>query len=228
MIYHTDMTDFLAGDPGPYDLIIADPPYGRIVSADWDHAWVASDYIRFMDDLQACVDVGATCYVWGGVGKPKDRVFFEFLSRVELETAWTLHNVITWGKKRAYGTRTNYLFTREELAMFTMGKPKTFNVPYLDELRGYDGYNKDYPALDARKRRTNVWSDVTEVMRGKKHECEKPVRIAEILIETSSNPGDLVLDAFGGCGNVSRTAERMGRKWHYVDTDPEAYHAHRN
>lgn len=226
MIVHSDMRDFLEGDPGPYDLIIADPPYGRIVNETWDRTWTAEDYILFMGDLQMVVNPGATCYVWGGVGRPKDRVFFEFLSKVENLTHWTLHNVITWGKKRAYGTAHNYLFTREECAMFVMGeRPFTFNVPYLDELRGYEGFNVKYPAKDARKRRTNVWSDVTEVMRGKKHPCEKPVRLAEILIETSSNPGDLVLDAFGGCGNVHRTAERMGRRCDYVDIDPNAYNA---
>lgn len=228
MIVTSNMHDFLAGDPGPYDLIIADPPYGRITGEKWD-TWKASDYVSFMDDLESVVNTGATAYVWGGVGKPKDRVFFEFLSVVERLTNWRMHNLITWGKKRAYGVRNNYLFTREECAMFVMGdKPKTFNVPYLKELRGYEGYNLKYPALDARKRRTNVWSDVTEVMRGKKHACEKPVRLAEILIETSSNPGDLVLDAFGGCGNVHRTAERMNRRCDYVDIDPEAYNAYRD
>ena len=40
------------------------------------------------------------------------------------------------------------MFTREECVMLVKGnKPATFNVPYLDQLRGYARFNKKYPAL---------------------------------------------------------------------------------
>ena len=91
-------------------------------------------------------------------------------------------------------------------------RPATFNIPLLDEKRGYAGYNPDYPARSEFKRRTNVWTDITELFRGKINPCEKPSRLAEIMIATSSNPGDLVLDLFAGSGSTGVAADKLGRR----------------
>jgi DNA modification methylase len=208
-------------DLGDVPLVIADPPYGGIVKESWDQGDALALYMRFAKSLETVLAEGGTAYVWGGVGTYKNRVWFEFLSRVERETSLQIWDVITWAKKRAYGTKNRCLFVREELVMLTRGgPPKTFHVPLLDVKRGYEGYNKKYPAKSEFKRRTNVWGDVTEIMRGKKHPTEKPERLAEIMIETSSNPGDIVVDAFAGSGNVSTVAERLGRKAVAVEIDP--------
>lgn len=91
-------------------------------------------------------------------------------------------------------------------------KPKTFNIPLLDEKRGYAGYNADYPAKSEFLRRTNVWTDVTELFKGKIHPAEKPSRLAEIMIETSSNPDDLVVDFFAGSGSTGVAAQKLNRR----------------
>lgn len=193
------------------DLIVSDPPYGRIVSEDWDQSFDAEDYLQHAEHCEALLKPGGSALIWGGIGKPNDRVFFKFLSEVENRTELTIQNVITWSKKRAYGKANDYLFTREELVWLTHGKPKTFNIPLLDELRGYDGYNKKYPAKSKYKRRTNVWSDITEVMRNKCHPCEKPKALSEVIVSTHSNEGDLVLDLYAGSGNVSKVCKSLGR-----------------
>lgn len=214
--------DVFEYESDPVELIIADPPYGRIVSDAWDKDWEADDYIRLARKCESLLVDGGSALIWGGIGKPGDRVFLEFLSRAEGETGLTMRNLVTWAKKRAYGKSNDYLFVREECAWFVKGDlPRVFNVPLLDVERGYDGYNKKYPAKSKFKRRTNVWSDITEVMRGKKHKCEKPVRLAEVLIGTHSVPGDTVLDLFAGSGNVSVVAESMGRTAVAVEGDPE-------
>ena len=51
---------------------------------------------------------------------------------------------------------------------------------------------------------------------------QKPVRLAEILILSSSNPGDVVLDPFAGCAYVPVAAERLGRQWIACDINPRA------
>ena len=51
---------------------------------------------------------------------------------------------------------------------------------------------------------------------------QKPVRLAEILISSSSNPGDVVLDPFAGCAYVPVAAERLGRQWIACDINPRA------
>jgi DNA modification methylase len=208
---------------GRFPLIIADPPYGEILNEDWDD-WGYEEYIHLAHLIRGALTDGGSAYVWGGIGKREKRIFFKFLANVEEETGLNLRNVITWGKKRAYGKKDDYLFTREEIAWLVKGdKPAVFNIPLLDERRGYAGYNPKYPAKSEYKRRTNVWSDITEVLRGKKHRAEKPERLAEIMIETHTNPGDTVLDLFSGSGNVSVVAARLGRRFVAVEGKKDTF-----
>jgi DNA modification methylase len=196
---------------GSVPLIIADPPYGDILPVDWDRGQPGL-YDRLAMLVERLLVPGGTAYVFGGIGKPGNRVFFNWLARVEQATALRIHTVITWSKRRAYGTASNFLFTREECAMLVKGdKPRTFNVPLLDVKRGYAGYNEKYPAKSEYLRRTNVWTDVTEIFKGKIHPAEKPARLAEIMIETSSQPGELVLDPMAGSGSTGVAAVRLGR-----------------
>ena len=51
---------------------------------------------------------------------------------------------------------------------------------------------------------------------------QKPVALAERLIKTSSNPGDVVLDCFAGCAYVPVAAERNNRQWIACDISPRA------
>lgn len=204
---------------GSVNLVVTDPPYGGVVDEAWDLKWDINAQWNMTDLLNDVLAPGGTAYVWGGIGTWRNRVFFEWLSEVEtLCPEFQIWDVITWSKKRAYGSPRRYLFTREECAMLVKGdEPAVFNVPLLDEKRGYAGYNPKYPAKSPFKRRTNVWTDVTEIFRGKIHPCEKPSRLAEIMIETSSNPGDLVLDMFAGAGGVGVAAEKLGRRYILVE-----------
>jgi len=211
-------------------LIIADPPYGNIVSDKWDKSNGQKSHANWMISwVQSYGDIllpGAAMYVWGGVGRPGDRPLYEFLSRVEDETSLNIANHITWSKKRAYGVQHNYLFTREELIYLTKGdikKPRIFNVPYLDVERGYSGFNKKYPAKSIYKRRTNVWTDVTEIMRGKLHTAQKPIRLAEILIETHTRQNEWIIDPFSGSGTTGVAALKLGRRAVLIENDEASW-----
>ncbi len=46
---------------------------------------------------------------------------------------------------------------------------------------------------------------------------QKPVALLERIIKASSNPGDLVLDPFCGCGTTIDAAEKLGRQWIGID-----------
>jgi DNA modification methylase len=198
----------------PIHLTIADPPYGEILSEKWDKNISGDSYIKLAKRLEELTVLGGAAYIFGGIGTYKNRVFFDFLSRVEFETGWSLANLITWSKKRAYGVSHNYLFTREEIAYLVLGdpkKPRVFNIPLLAEKRGYPGYDLKHPAKSEYKRRTSVWSDVTEILRGKTHIAQKPNRLYEIMIETSSNPGDTILDPFAGSGTLAKVGHDRNR-----------------
>lgn len=206
-----------------FPLIYTDPPYGNIVKEVWDKA-TANDYMKWAKICQDHIVSGGSVFMWGGIGKYKDRPFLSFISSVENETEFRLKNLITWKKKRAYGKKDDYLFTREELAWLILGeKPNIFNIPLLDKIRGYDGYNAKYKAKSPFLRRTNVWDDITEIFKGKDHPTAKPSKLAEIVCLTHSNPGDYVVDIFSGGGSTGKAALDTGRKFVLVEKNTDYF-----
>jgi len=51
---------------------------------------------------------------------------------------------------------------------------------------------------------------------------EKNLEMVAKIVEASSRPGDLVLDAFGGSGTTAVASEAAGRRWIYIDESPVA------
>lgn len=211
-------------------LVIADPWYGNICKDKRDRfsnaKIVAEEQSEQLMLLQNICCSGAACYWYGGYGKPHFRPFYMVITLTENCTKWEMAMHITWSKKRAYGVQNNYLSTREEIAYFVLGdanKPRMFYIPLLNEERGYAGYNKKYPAKSKYKRRTAVWTDVTEILRGKVNECQKPERLSEIMIETHTNPGEIVLDLFAGSFSASLASMKLGRQFIAVESDEETF-----
>lgn len=201
-----------------FPLIICDPPYGDIVDEQWD----VSDYFRWMTHCQSVSQENTTICMWGGIGKLRNRPFLEFAANVEtMFPMWTLKNWITWKKRRAYGKKDDYLFVREECLILTRGIDPIFNIPLLDKKRGYAGYNKKYPAKSEFLRRTNVWTDITELFRDKIHPCQKPDKLYQVLIQAHSNPGDTVYDPCAGSLTTMRAAEACGRRFCCVERSSE-------
>jgi DNA modification methylase len=202
-------------------LCIADPPYGDILPEKWDRADV-DEWIGVIKGLET---VGAPpTYWWGGIGKPNNRPLFEFLLRLEKETKYRMRDFITWKKVRGYGRATDYLFTREECLLLTLGGEPTplFNVTAarLEEKRGYPGYNKKYPAKSEFKRRSNVWCE-TELLRDKLHSAQKAPIVCKVPIAIHTRSGELVLDLYSGSGETSVQALKLGRPFVAVEKDPQ-------
>jgi site-specific DNA-methyltransferase (adenine-specific) len=51
---------------------------------------------------------------------------------------------------------------------------------------------------------------------------QKPLALLERIISASSNPGDVVLDPFCGCGTAVHAAHKLGRRWIGIDITPLA------
>jgi DNA modification methylase len=201
-----------------FPLIICDPPYGKIVKDIWDRK--RSVYPQWFDYCTKFAAPDCVICLWGGIGNEEDRGFLQFAACMDAHLPWTLHNWITWSKKRAYGKADNYLFTREECLVLKRGKP-VFNIPLLDSVRGYPGYNKKYPAKSEFLRRTNVWTDINELFKGKIHPTQKPDRLYQVLIETHSSPGDTVFDPCAGSLTTARACKVTGRKFFCVEKELE-------
>lgn len=66
-----------------------------------------------------------------------------------------------------------------------------------------------------------VWDDIpplnSQAQERLGYPTQKPVALLERIIEASSNPGDVVLDPFCGCGTTIDAAQKLGRKWIGID-----------
>lgn len=67
----------------------------------------------------------------------------------------------------------------------------------------------------------NVWTDIPPIgSRARErlgYPTQKPQALLERIITASSNPGDVVLDPFCGCGTAVAAAEKLGRQWLGID-----------
>jgi adenine-specific DNA-methyltransferase len=51
---------------------------------------------------------------------------------------------------------------------------------------------------------------------------EKNLEMLKVIVEASSNRGDIVLDCFSGSGTTLIAAEQLGRRWIGIDNSPKA------
>lgn len=66
-------------------------------------------------------------------------------------------------------------------------------------------------------------SDVIEESRIRgEYPAQKPVRVAEVLIHQSTEPGELVVDPFMGSGSTGAAALALGRRFAGTDVSPAA------
>lgn len=67
----------------------------------------------------------------------------------------------------------------------------------------------------------DMWTDIASLNSGAAerlgYPTQKPLALLERIIEASSNPGDVVLDPFCGCGTTVDAAQRLGRRWIGID-----------
>ena len=83
---------------------------------------------------------------------------------------------------------------------------------YLDEMPGV--------ALQ------DLWDDIPPIHATSEerlgYPTQKPVALLDRIINASSNPNDIVLDGFCGCGTALVAAENLGRQWIGIDISPTA------
>src|SRR5258708_9506397 len=78
---------------------------------------------------------------------------------------------------------------------------------YLDEMQGVaiQSIVTDIPPLSAQSAEKLGYP------------TQKPIALLDRIIQASSNPDDVVLDPFCGCGTAIASAQKLGRKWIGID-----------
>ncbi len=70
----------------------------------------------------------------------------------------------------------------------------------------------------------SFWDDLPGIVSGSAerlgYPTQKPLALLDRIIRASSNPGDVVLDAFCGCGTALVSAQNLGRRWVGIDISP--------
>jgi len=113
------------------------------------------------------------------------------------------------------GVSRYWRYSKERMAdLISKGRivqTKPGNVPqykrYLDEMPGVP--------------LQNIWTDIDPInMMAQErlgYPTQKPLELLERIIAASSNPGDIILDPFCGCGTAVAAAQKLGRRWVGID-----------
>jgi len=117
------------------------------------------------------------------------------------------------------------------------GKPKVESdselIEWVNGKRGWNPYTRIYEAADRSRPPETIWAhsevgstrtsanEIKGLTDGTSFSTPKPERLLERVIHIGSNPGDIVLDCFGGSGTTAAVAHKMGRRWVTVEMSGE-------
>jgi site-specific DNA-methyltransferase (adenine-specific) len=188
-------------------------------------------------------------YLWNGISLPHDRAYIKkFFRGVEPNTGRGFHANVLTGAGIRHGESgrpwRGYDPTKH-------GRHWALPHKMLDQLRVTGGsLHEKLDALDAGGRvfwpnklggqprlkyyadelkgaaAGDIWTDIPPVS-GKTAErlgypTQKPLALLERIISASSNKGDVVLDAYCGCGTTMEAAQNLGRRWIGIDISQTA------
>ena len=132
------------------------------------------------------------------------------------------HDIIYfYVKKKQY--KFNQLIKKRRLEK----KPFLIN-PYTDKKSNEKGFiGKDENGYFSNVVMDDVW-DIPGVFNMSSeymgYPTQKPLKLLERIIKTSSNEGDIVLDPFCGCATTCVASERLNRKWIGIDINKQAFY----
>jgi DNA modification methylase len=179
----------------------------------------ASHYLKLILDALFCKRGGKFLneIVWHYSGWNK-RLKFHFEKR---------HDVILYYSKKEpkfnsfsipYRSEDEYLKTRKQ-KVYEDEDGKKYTLDVRDKgKRKTKIYLED--ALARGKPTDDVW-DIDKINNSSKERLgyltQKPEILLERIIKSSSNEGDIVLDAYCGCGTTVAVAQKLNRKWIGID-----------
>ena len=233
-LYQADCLDVLRSLPGgTVDLVFADPPFnlGKVYRNG------RSDSLSELDYLEWCGRWIAECVRALGQGG----AFYLFnLPRWNIQLGHELHDLgmtfrhwIAIDIKYSLPVPGRLYPSHYSLLYYTKGRPRTFKRPRvpIPVCRHCGGDIKDYGGHRGKLHPdglnlTDVWFDIPPVRHAstkRRQENELSTKLLHRVLEISTEPGDLVLDPFGGSGTTYAVAEQMRRRWVGVevgDTEP--------
>lgn len=201
---------------GPYDLIIADPPYG-VTNLRWD---------KRVDDWHAiaaeCLKPSGSLWLFGSL-----RYLLADAARFE-EAGLRYAQDIIWRKANGTGFSADRFKRVHEIVVQFYRRDALWKEVYNDvqrvpavtrnksvQIRRAVKHMGAIAAAGYQDDGTRIMKSVIELnsVRGGLHRTEKPVELLAVLIRTSCPPGGLVGDFFAGSGAAGEAAGLTGRNY---------------
>lgn len=262
---------------GSVDLVIADPPYWKVVNEKWDYKWrTEKDYInwslKWIKEVSRVLRIGGTFYCFGYFRTLA--LLVPYLDDLELELRQQI--IVDKGMRSVSGraTKKYKIFPNvTESILFIIKDNKKFIKPFLkhrqealgmkakdineamgvksngggmwsiytgkniceqfptkklwdklSEILQFDvSYNKLAQTYNPQMGYTDVWTDIDFYKEKRYHPTQKPIKLIERLIVTSSNKGDVILDPFSGCGSTQLSCINLNRNYIAIEQDREYY-----
>lgn len=203
--------------------VFADPPFnlGKEYKNGFKDRWAEKEYFLWCEQwLDQCMRVlvpGGSLFVYA---LPRLAYYFA----TYLNEALEFRHWIALSMKGTFPRGRKLYPAHYALLYFTKGAPRVFNKVRLPipkcrhcggDLKDYGGHRKylNPEGLNL----TDFWED-TSPNRHKHSKARPGVNelkplIPSRAIQISTNPGDIVLDPFGGGGSTYQEAQRLGRLW---------------
>lgn len=156
-----------------------------------------------------------------------DAVFVSQKGQFRNEIAWCYRGA--GYPKNDFGRRHDIIFR------YSKSDTVTFNLddirePYAETTKSRfkhyignvrDGVDYGNQSLNPLGRHPDDWWQIQPIAPSAKermgYPTQKPEALLERIIRASSNPGDVVLDAYCGCGTTVAVADRLDRQWIGID-----------
>jgi len=216
-------------DSESVQLVFADPPY-NIKKAEWDSFDSQKKYVEWslewIDEVQRILDPKGSLYICG---------FSEILADIKWAASHLFKGCkwIVWFYRNKANLTNDWGRSHESMLHFRKSKKFIFNT---DEVRiPYNTHTLKYPrhpqadTSQYGNGKKHLWTpnskgakpkDVFEIptlsnssWERMEHPTQKPVELVKKCILASSNPGDIVVDPFGGSGTTYAVSEALKRQW---------------
>lgn len=223
LLYNDDCLEILKKiKSDSIDLIFADPPYflsnggksirsGKVVSVnkgEWDKKENYEDITLFtkkwINECYKALKIGGSIWVSGTIHN-----IFDVKNAMD-EVGFKIINIIVWHKSDPPPLiyKNKFRFSYELIIWASKGFNHTFN--YEDMFKINNAELED------------VWTIPAVQMNEKKfgyHPTQKPEKLLERIIKSSSKEGETVLDPFMGSGTTCYVAKKLNRNYIGIEKD---------
>ena len=233
MLFNNDCLEVMPTlAPHSIDMVCCDPPYGT-TSIGWDKVL---DFGKMWEAYDRIVKPTGLIVLFGS------QPFSSLLVSSNLD--WFRYELI-WNKNKCGSpglAKKRPMKVHENILIFSKKPGGTYNPimepgePYTRKSanpEGYVGRKNDHgyglkprtefsnPGIRYPKSIRNVSRDFSAQQQV--HPTQKPVPLLEWLIETYSNPNEVVLDNCMGSGTTGVACKNTGRQFIGIETDPEYF-----